>query len=130
VVNRKTSEVIARREARERLARERAEQAVRDKSNEADLVEYLILEHRIETADIEYQATVANVRERRESAVTGWRHGQAECMRRMSDRGETIERISDRTGMSIKEVRRLTATSNSRSRNGRDGLEERTTHEQ
>ncbi len=107
---RNTSTIEARRRARERLAHERAEQAERNKANEADLVEYLLLEQCIDAADTEYETTVSAAQQRRENDVAQLCQRQAECVRRMSGRGEVVAQIADRTGMSQRDVRKIIKT--------------------
>jgi len=104
------STIEVRRLARERLARERAEQAERNKANEADLVEYLLLGQRIDAADAEYETAVSAAQQRREKGVAQLCQRQAECVRRMSGRGEAVAQIADRTGMSQRDVRRIINT--------------------
>ncbi|QIS08830.1 hypothetical protein [Nocardia arthritidis] len=124
MVARKSSAVAARRLARERLALERAKQAERNKANEADLVEYLLLGQRIETANVEYAESVSAARDRHDQTIAILRQRQADCLRQMSGRGEMDASIADRVGMPIKEVRRITRTRTNGRASNRRGAEE------
>ncbi|WP_156959607.1 hypothetical protein [Nocardia sp. BMG51109] len=109
MVRKKAAAIVARREARERLARERAEQAERDRKNEADLIDYLVLEQEIATADSDRDAVIRSARERHQAVVQELKLKQAGCLARMSRRGEALPVIADRTGLTSREARRLIA---------------------
>ncbi|MBF6064717.1 hypothetical protein IU500_24775 [Nocardia terpenica] len=103
----KNSAIIARRQAREQLARERAAQAERNRANEKDLAEYLLLEQRIEATEVECATAVSTAQCRRDDAIAALRQRQGECLQRMRGRGDGEGNIADRTGLSIKDVRRI-----------------------
>lgn len=107
MADRKNSTVIARRRARERLARERAEQAARNRENEVDLVDFLTLEQRLEAADSDRDATIGAAHRRHRAVVEELKHRQGACLARMSRRGETVAAISARTGLAARDVKQL-----------------------
>ena len=107
MVDKKKSAIIARRQARERLAQERAQQAARNRENEADLVDFLTLEQRLAAADADRDAAIIAARERHRVTVEELKHRQGLCLARMSRRGETTTAISDRTGLTVREVKQL-----------------------
>jgi len=107
VTNKKNPAITARRQARERLAQERAEQAERNRNNEADLTDYLVAEQQIAQADADRDAAINDARERHGTVVREWKLQQRGCVARMSDRGETSTVIADRTGLTIREIKQL-----------------------
>jgi DNA-directed RNA polymerase specialized sigma24 family protein len=107
MVEKKNSSIIARRQARERLAHERSRQAERNRANEQDLTEYLLLRQRIDAADAEYVSAVSLAQRRRDEAISALRHRQEECLRRMDGRGDAPDDIAARTGLAVKDVRRI-----------------------
>ncbi|NQE90885.1 hypothetical protein [Nocardia terpenica] len=109
MVDKKTSAISARRQARERLARERAEQAERNKLNEADLVDYLLLEQKAEAVDSEREAAITAANDRHRAALADLKKRQTECLSRMSRRGETASAIASRTGLTLRQVNSLVA---------------------
>ncbi|NUS42904.1 MAG: hypothetical protein HOQ24_04320 [Mycobacteriaceae bacterium] len=109
-----SSSIEARRRARERLARERLEQIERNKANEADLTEYLLLEHRIGAAEVERDASFAQIEVNHRSAVEEMLGLQVECVRRMRARGEKVAAIADLTGLTVRDVNRISKASNGR----------------
>lgn len=107
MAGKKNSAILARRQARERLAHERAEQAERNKKNEEDLVDYLTLEQRIASADADRDTAMRTVQERHEVAVKELKQRQAACLARMSQRGEKTSAVADRTGLTVRDVKHL-----------------------
>ncbi|WP_040826872.1 hypothetical protein [Nocardia jiangxiensis] len=103
----KKSPISARRQARERLAQERAEQAARNRENEADLADFLALEQRLEAADFDRDEAMNTARARHRVAVEKLKHRQGLCLARMSRRGETNAAISNRTGLTTREIKQL-----------------------
>lgn len=77
------------------------------RENEADLVDFLTLEQRLAAADSDREATINAARERHRVTVEELKHRQGVCLARMSRRGETTTAISDRTGLTAREVKQL-----------------------
>lgn len=107
MTDKRTSAITARRQARERLAHERAEQAERNRKNEDDLVEYLMLGQRLEKADSDHDAAMARARDHHSMTVAELKNRQAACIVRMTQHGEPIAAIADRIGSTTQDVKQI-----------------------
>ena len=99
--------VASRERARQTMAARREALLNREKENEADLAEFFKQDDVISSAKQERDAAIAKAERRFADATAAAESAAAQALRRLKDRGESVDSIHELTGVDRPEVRRL-----------------------